>query len=117
MTKICTDIEQSKLLAEILPKESADMMWCFDDIEEEPFMFPYRTNIFEDSKSKDIPAWSLAALLDLIPFRLDDGSDFFIEKWEDGYMATYGASCHKYGNELVDACYAMILNLHERKLL
>lgn len=122
--KAYTDIEQSKKLAEMLPLESADMTWCFDDIAEEPFIFPYRLNIYEDSK--DVPAWSLAVLLEQIPSDL--GSETLTIEKDDSEPFKYGLNYHdrwgreddiqtKYYDNLVDACYEMILMLNEQKIL
>lgn len=133
--KAYTDLEQSKKLAEILPLESADMHYQYvlpksDKIRYNPILGNpidalgwYNKGYTHFGKSPlalseyCIPCWSLAALLDLIPYRLDDSSDFTIEKWEDGYLVTYGAGCYKYGNELIDTCYEMIIKLNEQKLL
>lgn len=90
-----TDIEQSKKLAEILPIESADM--CFNDNE---------------------PCWSLAALIEAMP-------EILIEtvKAQDGYDGYYYFVTYEdligvpYKKELIDACYEMILRLHEEKLI
>ena len=112
-----TDLEQSKKLLEILPLESADMMWCFDDIKEEPFIFPYRTNIYEDSK--DIPAWSLDALLNII------NTNYYTTLYHDGVAWNIDIIHHDnvkkkhsvYDNTPIDACVAMIEKLHELKFL
>ena len=63
--KSFTDISQSKKLAKILPLESADMYyWCADH-------YPKEDWIIEVGKPDDnyecICAWSLSALLRLIP--------------------------------------------------
>ena len=69
--KSYTDLEQSRKLAEILPLESADMIYIpmmdmdsmsnsgFFDI---PECYPF--NEFKDSDTKPLPCWSLAALLE-----------------------------------------------------
>ena len=69
--KSYTDLEQSRKLAEILPLESADMIYIpmmdidsmsnsgFFDI---PECYPF--NEFKDSDTKPLPYWSLAALLE-----------------------------------------------------
>ena len=124
--KAYTDLEQSKMLAEILPIDSADMIWCFDEIKEEPFIFPYRLNLYEDSK--DIPAWSLAALLEQLDDSItnDDGNDLLLEIKKEGgryylyYNDRWGWQDDietDYYDDLVDACVDMIIKLHEQKLI
>lgn len=94
--KAFTDIEQSRKLAEILPLESADM--CFNDNE---------------------PCWSLAALLEILP----DGTDVVKGKAdtkEEKYMCTVGIKkdiISTFADNPVDACYEMILKLHELKVV
>lgn len=126
--KSYTDIEQSKKLAEILPIESADVWWAeryggkvtHDGqyiVDEEPiyyisFIKPSEINYSQDTV-KDIPCWSLAALL---------------EQFEDtaGLTKEYGlwfcydnrkSSCTKHYDNPVDACVEMIVTLKEKDLL
>lgn len=122
--KAYTDINQSKKLAEILPVESADMK------------FPYfgdgqygTTALFgepiEFSGGKDIPCWSLAALLDILcpNITLDHTEG---EGWsvivnivvENPNSILKDITTEKVIAEtLIDACYEMTLKLHEQKLL
>ena len=93
--KAYTDIEQSKMLAEILPAESADM--CFNDNE---------------------PCWSLAALIELMgECRMErtplDQSGEFTHSFVDDYfnIRTY----EEY--DIVDAAVEMITKLKEKDLL
>ena len=69
--KSYTDLEQSKELAEILPHESADMCWISID-DDESFDGSWealpKTNSFIAKDDKQIPCWSLAALLGVLPF-------------------------------------------------
>lgn len=124
-----TDIEQSKKLAEILPLESADMSWY-----KETKMFPFELHTLPYSKhfvrndvdDELLPCWSLAALLQIIPkdieglnrLRIDiDNVDFSI--WYDD-LKGYGVNDKLPDitlKEPVDACYEMVLKLHESKLL
>ena len=72
--KSYTDIEQSKKLAEILPIESADMYYFLDPtpagniyhIVIPQIDFGVRTREPEYNEG-DIPCWSLAALMNLLP--------------------------------------------------
>jgi len=121
--KSYTDIEQSKKLAKILPIESADMYYFVaDSLEKQEINYAIRCGT--PIVKTDIPSWSLAALLDIIPKRIkkynvlrtDISEDFAI--WYD--EVGYGVN-----NELpvvtkeyaVDACYEMILKLHGLNLL
>lgn len=96
--KAYTDLEQSKKLAEILPIESADMPYYYD-----------RDNDVE------IPCWSLAALLGIIPepvLTYIDENNWNVSTFEDNRFKDEVISSNP-----VDACYEMILKLHEQKLL
>ena len=117
--KSYTDIEQSKKLAEILPLESADMYYtsgneydvCFGSGEYEEI-----ADWYSDGRLKpaDIPCWSLTALLDALP------NDCGVNKEEDKFVASYLISdeCGAYTeSNPVDACYEMIIKLHELNLL
>ena len=66
--KAYTDLEQSKKLAEILPLESADMCYSNDGtaIKIDANSYNVRKLMWEDVQL--IPCWSLAALLEIIPY-------------------------------------------------
>lgn len=127
-----TTIEQSKKLAEILPLESADCYWDYDDLQKY-----HRINWFEEGFNKEsqlmlnennVCAWSLVALLEEIPEIInfeDDESDYElkIEKENNLYYLSYG-NILEYGKlevepqeYFVDACVDMIMKLHELKML
>lgn len=121
-----TDLEQSKKLAQILPLETADMY--YDGFGRLPQGYAY-TLIFPNSFEYDKPAWSLAALLQVLPIKayietdnicctLDISRDT-LGKWFVYYHnRSYGSSlvtCTS--KELLDACYEMISKLHELNLL
>lgn len=117
MTKICTSLEQSKKLAEILPIESADMHYDKHSLENYYCPIPL---IGKYSAIHDqIPAWSLAALLDMLQDNIK------IEKilFDQSNMFTYSIVGYDYGyrtyehENLIDACYEMIVKLNELKLL
>ena len=120
-----TDIEQSKKLAEILPLKSADMYYYSYMSIGEPFYMSY-PNVIEDRQKlakNDIPTWSLTALLSVLP-TLDDRNailckDIRYNKWHICYHSTATLSIidtERYDNP-VDACYEMIIKLHEQNLL
>jgi hypothetical protein len=131
--KSYTDIEQSKKLAEILPLESADMhyskdfdgSWFVDLAKYTSVKIPkYVVNVEEHL----IPCWSLASLLEQIPYKLRDDDDNLmylqINKEDNGYQLAYMDPYGDFGNtetdkyeHFVDACYEMILKLRENNLL
>lgn len=113
--KSYTDIEQSKKLAKILPIESADCFWDYDDLQKY-----HRIAWFEDGYNKDsqlrlninnTPAWTLSALLNVLSSATLDSSD-------DHYYRVHcmGRYTEWYDNP-IDACYEIILKLNEQKLL
>jgi len=125
--KSFTSLEQSKKLAEILPLESADMNWhemppirCFVRA------FPYKKD--NGATEGILPCWSLASLLEQLPYELcdDDGNSVYlqIDKENDVYQLVY---TDHYGDfesietgrydDFVDACYEMIIKLKENNLL
>ena len=125
-----TDIEQSKKLSEILAIESADAWWAeryegkvTNDgqyiVNEEPFYYisfikSSEINYSQDTV-KDIPCWSLSALLNVMQepelIKNSDGT-WLIRVWYNRYPFSRGGY-----NNPVDACFKMILKLHEQKLL
>ena len=122
MIKSYTDLEQSKKLADILPLESADM--CYIAHSElvnihEPF--------YKKMDKEDIPCWSLAALLELIPkiyYPVKDHPTYLtLGKPKDKWCALYWDATGMQDGEQtlednpVDACFEMILKLHELNLL
>ena len=116
--KSYTDISQSKKLSEILPIESADMWyhghyspWKSERIyDEEPCLFHSKC------PNWDNPCWSLSALLSVLP-KIINNETLFIEisaaLWHIGYRDVYTART----DNLVDACYELILKLNEKNLL
>lgn len=123
--KAYTDLEQSRKLEEILPIESADMT-C---IGTEFVPYPYCESKFK-GEDNVYPAWSLAALLSVLPSRLFDSTpkrkELYILPDLDKSYCFYRQFAVKTkgkiyllteGECLVDACYEMILKLHELKLL
>ena len=114
--KAYTDLEQSKKLAEILPLESADMKFPYfgDGQYGETARFG---EPIEFSGGKDVPCWSLAALLEVLNIPAltqnnDDDWDVVINypKYPYEYIEVHGPNP-------VDACVEMILKLKEKDLL
>lgn len=87
--KSYTDLEQSKKLAEILPIESADIYYFLDPTPAGNIYYIVTPQIDFGVKTKepeynkgDIPAWSLAALLQVLPLGIYDefdGCDYELE--------------------------------------
>lgn len=107
--KSFTDLEQSKKLADILPLESADMIWANDnDVIVVPYDMATRENVLHDF----IPCWSLAALLDVL---------------QEYHLSSPNPLCNTYccrvkdietyANNQVDSCYELILKLNELNFL
>lgn len=115
--KTVTDIDKSKVLAKILPLESADMSWVekgnakrtWYDAENRRITTKYEKKYY-------IPCWSLAALLDVLP-KIINNETLFIETsaalWHIGYRNIYTAR----SDNLIDACYEMVIKLHKDGLL
>lgn len=118
--KSFTDKEQSKKLVEILPIESADMFYTLID---QGLYLEVKQGI-EPSKD-DIPCWSLAALLDIIPKRIKDYNILRIDIGEKDFAIWYDEIGYGVNNDLpditmesaVDACVTMIEKLHEQNIL
>lgn len=104
--KTFTDIEQSKVLAEILPIESADMFYADG---ERPAVW---NNKDENLDNEDIPCWSLVALLDAMPpiQELCSSTDHY-----------YRVHCmnlfSEWHDNAIDSCVEMIVKLHKEGLL
>ena len=123
MNKICTSLEQSKKLIELgLDANTADM--CYRIVAYNPNdTHVYQPYCFVGTLESDIPAWSLSALLDVLPLEIEthkqtDGHKiyYYVESYikrmgKDIYLST-----ERHEN-LVDACVEIILNLHGQKLL
>ena len=129
MNKICTSIEQSKKLTELgIDVNTADM--CYRIVAYNPNdTHVYQPYCFVGTLESDIPAWSLSALLELIPPYLGefkDGIDFGFSKAINGkwYSAYYIklddnglASFNKTvtGDTAIDAVFELICWLLKNK--
>ena len=132
--KSYTDIEQSKTLVNILPLESADAKYgyiapyeCSDrmydeDYDEIPYPIEFikkdYSNFFAEEYDGELPCWSLAALLNILP----NGTDVVKEEADtenERYMCTVGCNddvISTFANNPVDVCVEMILKLNNLKL-
>ena len=132
MNKICTSIEQSKKLLElVIDINTADMYY------EEVCNLPkaivgdyiLHNQCMEDKDYKKLsnpvlsPAWSLAALLGVLPKNLDIGRPVLATNYKGYYWVSYFDEymkekfTSKIYNNPIDACYELILKLYELKML
>ena len=127
-----TDIEQSRTLAEILLKETADQTWQRVAIAGANLGVPeeiqYRHNgdmPFQIYSGIGVPCWSLAALLDLLKQVKEIKYQrvtilvgrFAVNHWYVEILRVQDerAVVLEHSKELVDACVEIILKLHELK--
>ena len=133
--KSYTDLQQSKKLAEILQLESADMFYNEEPDETYPknivdteYPMVLREGHIRFLEEYGIPCWSLAALLNVIPQEIFDGEYILnitegcdnrwvltYDHFENRHHSYYGLSVG--ANNPIDACFEMIIKLHEQKLL
>lgn len=124
-----TDIKQSKKLAEILSLTTADEFWEYHNKWEsegdewegygdypraEPYLeYTRKENEWKEDKS-DVPCWSLAALLGVLPnyhLQTQDNGVGIMCSCKKGHVQIIEAS------NPIDACYKMILKLNKLNLL
>lgn len=122
MTKICTSLEQSKKLLELgIDVNTADMHYStWTILNGEYILSPNQgetiEELQEDYGEQVIPAWSLTALLEIIPnieirskVQNFDNKSWCISSHDDKDHNHIWA----YGDELVDACVELICKLKE----
>lgn len=113
-----TSLEQSKVLAKILPIESADMYFepsagfCIEPSE-------IKVGDIKYAHPRSVPCWSLSSLLNVLPFpylskdKLGSGRiGWMVSAYPDN--CRYDSCWH---DNPIDTCYEMIVKLHEQKLL
>lgn len=120
MNKICTDIEQSKKLAEFLPLESADMYYFLDPT---PAGNIYHLTVqrvdvgvknLPQYDEGDIPCWSLTALLSLLPKGTNISTPKPVNELSYCCWNQYNEI---YASNPVDAAFEMVCWLKENKKL
>lgn len=126
MIKSYTDIEQSKKLAEILSPESADM-WYDNNGESIAGRPEIRCCSFVGLASKNIPCWSLAALLNVLPDEITDDGDVYRNMFfhlKGKYIIQYPKLTTLWpslfsaeADNPIDACVDMLTKLKERNLI
>lgn len=132
--KAYTDVEQSKILKDILPIESADSHYVrkSTDFRGNPVDGKWSEPKYGNTNSKyahyvvqnfssyeKLSAWSLSALLDVLPY--PQLSKDKLGSGKEGWMVSaYPDNCRYdscWHNEPIDACVEMIIKMHELNLL
>ena len=126
--KSYTDLEQSKKLAEILPLESADVIWVYSAFEDD--YFPHFRGFGKIvAGAKDIKAWSLAALYSILPNNKKETTTLSRGGWKiepieylNNWWCEYEDENHTKdftvsADNPIDACVEMIIRLNELKML
>ena len=119
MNKICTTIEQSQKLIELgIDANTADMVWVCGRLHTDGPKYQVLRVKEEVSEPENyIPAWSLSALMDLMPICVlsvlnkTDGNLYRVVKDTNERKET------EFHRNPIDAAFEMILKLHEQKLL
>ena len=138
--KSYTDLEQSKVLATILPIESADMRYGYiapydysdrmydggyDEIPYPKDFLIKNPNFSANEYNAELPCWSLTALLKIIPKKIKDFNvlrndidEKYFSLWYDEVGCGVNTELPDITMECpVDACVAMIEKLHKLKLI
>ena len=139
--KSYSDLQQSKVLAKILPLESADMTLPFRHPKNDEYIPGYVVSrnyveVYNEMmklpamEKEDVckliqPSWSLAALLNVIPKHIDEFNVLRIDISTNDFAMWYDEIGFGVNNDLpditresaVDACVVMIEKLHELNLL
>lgn len=135
MNKICTSVEQSKKLIELgIDVYTADMYWSkctIIDFGDGTLKVSYTAEPCNISQFKnndeDIPAWSLSALLDILPFHIISNNQRYafgifkgFNKEGETYMLRYNVFNTEiilyetdYYNNPLDAAFEMVVWLKE----
>lgn len=112
-----TDINQSRKLAEILPMESADMYYPNRTDIKYQGALPIEYKHGNPLLSQEIAAWSLAGLLNTLPF--PNLSKDKLGSGKEGWMVSvYPDNCRYdscWHDNPIDACIEMVLKFFEQK--
>ena len=131
INRFCTTVEQSKKLAEFLPIASADLWYAeryagqvLDNgeyiVEDAPnyylsFTRPSENNYSQDT-IKDIPCWSLDALLSIFT----DETTIRVSSLKNGDRI-YSCDSFEYGtpayDNAIDAAVDMVIKMHKENLI
>ena len=117
MSKICTSIKQSQKLIELgINVNTADMDYI--PFANDPKNYDCVINIYNNEHEDNwIPAWSLSALLELIPDIIEDYV-LRIDKVYGEYYIWYGEGwsdnmAHTSSENFIDAAFEMVVWLKE----
>lgn len=124
MNKICTSIDQSQKLIELgIDINTADMCWCsrklqWGEIKETIIAYPMLPIQEKSEVFKYTPAWSLTALLGLIPESIDDNTDNFtqLEMTKKSISYVFSDGMLRIGflkENLIDTAFEMVCWLKE----
>ena len=131
VVKDFTTIEQSKVLSEFLPHETANMVYCYTK-EGDKLISPMPIHLTSTPTNtfKYLHCWSLAALLNVLPttignffeknalrLRMDKGENDFNIWYENFDCSDVAEGLDVKEVNPIDTCYEMIIKLHEQKLL
>lgn len=113
-----TTLDQSKYLSKYLDIDTADCVYIWDYVVEKYLLLTGKYEEYEAIKDDVTPAWSLNALLQLLPFDKEkwwkiepnvlDGGYWCVIETNSGHIVK--EFC---GNEIIDAVYDMICWLME----
>lgn len=108
-----TTIEQSKILSEFLPIETANMIYCYTK-EGDKLISPIPIHLTSTPTNtfKYLYCWSLAALLNYLSANFRTSIKCLENQWELNCIVWV-----EYSKELIDACYNMLVKLHKQKFL
>ena len=111
MNKICTSLEQSNKLLELgLDMNTADMYWWATSLR-------YYIEAMDDGDFNEreghIPAWSLSALLDIVPSKTGTASILIRDSQTGKYKCVHGSIFSNSYEESVDAVFEMVCLLKE----
>lgn len=122
MNKICTDINQSQKLIELgIDVKTADMFWDTLFAKKPEAQVNNHHYIDEYDDEHRVPAWSLSALLGLMPkiheYETDAGCQPILCKGWDNFQwhVVYRSSIHitEWYDDPLDAAFEMIIWLKE----
>lgn len=122
MNKVCTTVQQSRRLLNLgLDPESADMIWCLVEKDKDEIctlcVKAWSGSLQWQGQDIAMPAWSLSALLELMPQRITGP---FGELWHLGlekdwdkvsyivYYENKNSFVQRKAKDPIDACIEMI---------
>ena len=117
MNKICTSLEQSKKLIELgIDVNTADMYWSLTNQNHPPVVGKYCA----EYGGMQLPAWSLNALLELMPKDFEDDLEIYYGAFDGRgeYHPVWVCSCMNrvdFGDTSIDAVFNMVCWLLENK--